>query len=1158
MRREPALTFRGALSMLGRSEPRLIERLDSAIGGVVLADGPTAQVLPGMGFAPVWGWLENNGPAVELLKQTVAKVSRKLPGTTGYERWQMIAAVHSASVVAAFFDGLGVEVGNATLRSLIVSRASLAEQVSRSHQEKLYQFLYDAELPPPFTAHGFGESERTVRAWIEELWLELTDYVEANRTAHEGAVEYDWDRLRDEMVEQYRLDFMKLASTIPEFAIWAQLSEYPSTGVVSAQPNEGVRRALAASEGALSRIEALLSLDAPPVKEIRGLGAVLARVNRHILAEPVILADDQGFGPDITVPTVTDGYINPRYQVVQAEGAARLSEDEWWRERLHRDDFDLMFTGYVTSPDATRLPMLLLGHPGAGKSMLMKVLASRLPTSAYTVVRVPLRQVGATAPLINQVENMLELATNGRVGWTELAEQSKDTIRVVLLDGLDELLQASEYDRSSYLQEVVEFQRIEAEQQRPVVVVVTSRVIMADRIDIPHGATVVRLGEFNDDDIADWLDRWRRVNADAISAGRIRELTLNAVGNQRELARLPLLLLMLVLYEADPAVPSLDSSTATAELYRLLIERFAYREATRDYEHQNEVKQRVQDHIERLEIAAFAMFNRGRQEISEEEIGSDLEALEPRLMERTRPIEAGQRVIGEFFFVHAPETILLAAASGASTAGTSMHRLRRTYEFLHPTFGEYLVANRVIREVAELAASVFARRRGMAEPDDNLLYALLSHQPLVARWSTLSFAKELFDGLPIQEREQVQEVLRILLATYRNRHSSARYAAYRPVPDDQVSQLICYSANLTVLRVLFESDESTLLDELLRASNEVLQQWQSTVTFATGMTELRSVARPAPHTNERAYNTPTEQADRAGSAPIEPPEVDANLVLSVYIPAERLYAAETRRLLELFHDWMTSTRQHGIRQSRYRTASGEMFEFYADSETTLPNLREKFDIFSVFFELCANSPTAAINSLNKADIGQAAGSEMVARYGKEYRRLQVDLRQEWERRIMTLRHTLEGELLEMDIDLRQVSAVQIDLLLEKWVPGPSVQPSLPVLAELPTPYPMPPVNVTVNQNIISAMETTVVQNVQGDVYLGNNVRDVLAMIGRLGGQETMALRSAVHTLEDPEIPAPRKSAAKAKLKSFLSYLGTKAQDSAFAILEKYLESKLGL
>jgi hypothetical protein len=59
--------------------------------------------------------------------------------------------------------------------------------------------------------------------------------------------------------------------------------------------------------------------------------------------------------------------------------------------------------------------------------------------------------------------------------------RAKAVCGFVLLDGLDELLQASQHDRSSYLQQIAEFQRLEAEQERPVVVIVTSRTVVADR-----------------------------------------------------------------------------------------------------------------------------------------------------------------------------------------------------------------------------------------------------------------------------------------------------------------------------------------------------------------------------------------------------------------------------------------------------------------------------------------------------------------------------------------------------------------------------------------------------------------------------------------------------------------------------------------------------
>ena len=157
-----------------------------------------------------------------------------------------------------------------------------------------------------------------------------------------------------------------------------------------------------------------------------------------------------------------------------------------------------------------------------------------------------------------------------------------------------------------------------------------------------------------------------------------------------------------------------------------------------------------------------------------------------------------ERIIGEFFFVHAPEAHTFTGQQAQS------EQPQRAYEFLHATFGEYMVARRAMDELVDVAVKAFSGRRGPTEPDDDMLFALLSHQELAVRQSMLDFAREIFADVDERVRLQVLETLDVLVRTYRNRHGSDRYAAYRPVPPDQVRQLACYSANLIALRAVLE------------------------------------------------------------------------------------------------------------------------------------------------------------------------------------------------------------------------------------------------------------------------------------------------------------------------------------------------------------------
>jgi len=128
-----------------------------------------------------------------------------------------------------------------------------------------------------------------------------------------------------------------------------------------------------------------------------------------------------------------------------------------------------------------------------------------------------------------------------------------------------------------------------------------------------------------------------------------------------------------------------------------------------------------------------------------------------------------------------------------------------------------------------------------------------------------------------------------------------------------------------------------------------------------------------------------------------------DLLLRVYIPSERLYASEADKLLSLFRDWLIASHGHGIRQDGYRTASGQLYEFFADASMAKKDLRKELNDFSNFLTLCSADPSAAADMLSPMGLERAHSVDFVARFGREVRRLQIDLAHERERRILTIR-----------------------------------------------------------------------------------------------------------------------------------------------------------
>jgi hypothetical protein len=161
-----------------------------------------------------------------------------------------------------------------------------------------------------------------------------------------------------------------------------------------------------------------------------------------------------------------------------------------------RSDLTEYLAGALTSPEATSAPLIVLGLPGVGKSVLTRVLAARLPAADFLPVRVVLREVPVEADIQEQVEYAIRAATGERTDWPQVARTAGGAVPVVLLDGFDELLQATGVSQSDYLIKVARFQQREADQGRPVVVVVTSRTAVADRARYPEGAVALRLEQF--------------------------------------------------------------------------------------------------------------------------------------------------------------------------------------------------------------------------------------------------------------------------------------------------------------------------------------------------------------------------------------------------------------------------------------------------------------------------------------------------------------------------------------------------------------------------------------------------------------------------------------------------------------------------------------
>lgn len=284
---------------------------------------------------------------------------------------------------------------------------------------------------------------------------------------------------------------------------------------------------------------------------------------------------------------------------------------------------------------------------------------------------------------------------------------------------------------------------------------------------------------------------------------------------------------------------------------------------------------------------------------------------------------------------------------------------------------------------------------------------------------------------------------------------------------------------------------------------------------------------------------------------------EQGLLFRIYVPSKRLWAEEIDRVLTLFRDYVGKVWQAPIRLDQVRTSQGIIYAFHGDKVLAKGDFTNRLNDFSLFMDLAAADPSAAEKFLRETNADPTEIIGIVTRYSKESRRLNLDMKQQRQAKVLSLRHRLESELIDAIPSSCDVNT--IERIVEACVPSVANIPllgaptSLESISSQLTCIPNGVQN-QIEQRLIEIVD----EEVFGTVDWSEQERQLIELFKKHGGKDNIALLSSLHEIRDLSVPPSARVTAGQRIKGFLLKAGEKIGDTSLVILQEYIKSKLGI
>lgn len=560
---------------------------------------------------------------------------------------------------------------------------------------------------------------------IEPIFSVLNECIDQTKKTSQALKKIDFTKPKEIFIEkitlQYQAFLINFSGEFPEFALWVDVTQKAriikelknSTKTIIAANRKDHERFITQSEKLIAKIEELR--DNSFIKESgfpsfmdsykkmfkiqeehlsrvlsgRTIENIVAHQNQ-IKSELTRPLSDNTDVEQIIYPLNKNIFVSQSFEAItyrkKEHRKGFLTADSLGERAEKGENIGNYLLKTLVDPNYATKPIILLGNPGAGKSMLSKMFAGLLcETTDFIPFLIKLRSVASSSASISEhinkgLQNSIENTSD--VNWLEWAKEFRNRIPVIIMDGFDELMQTSNRELNGYVDAIREFQEKAINSGVCVRIILTSRVTVMQDVSIPEYTKIIKLDSFDIKRRDLWIQKWN----DAQEKPK-HKFAIPKNDKIELLAKEPLLMFMLAVYDFENGElqnMATDKSFNQSKLYDSLLDRFIKRQLEKNSvfkDAANAHKEKEEELFRlRLGMIALMMFmndttSRDTQKLLEEmtAFGIDKSSMQ------------AENILGGFFFIH------------ENKSTTESDAEKYNYEFLHKTFGEFLTADFMLR-----------------------------------------------------------------------------------------------------------------------------------------------------------------------------------------------------------------------------------------------------------------------------------------------------------------------------------------------------------------------------------------------------------------------------------------------------------------------------